>query len=125
MKMISAVRRVENPQAVGNINFQNKNTMNKIEQLPKTIIVDGIGYTLEVHITSWDRFCIQYEKMIDPGHILCAVVVEEENAPKTIEDAFKFQSFNRGIGNARTFDDAIDMLLEFITPLMEKDEYEE
>ena len=37
--------------------------MYKIEQLPKSILVDNEPYSLSLHVTAWNKFCLCYKKM--------------------------------------------------------------
>lgn len=90
--------------------------MNIIETLPRTFESDGIMYTLCMHVTAFDRLCIYYREMIpnDDGarKILCSVCVEPENEPVKIEDTIG--TFNDYVGNARTLDDAAEMLKNYV-----------
>lgn len=87
--------------------------MNKIESLPKSIEVNNETYSVEVYVTAWDNLCIAYSSVMDDSNSLCSVVVEPKNKPLRIEDTLSFP-LNNGIGNARTFDDAVDMIAEYI-----------
>jgi len=91
--------------------------MNIIETLPRTFTVNDVTYTLETHVTAWDKLCICYREMIRKTptsirEILCSVCVEPENEPRTIESTIGY--INEYIGNARTLDDAANMLKEYV-----------
>ena len=98
--------------------------MNIIETLPKTFDGNGIFYTLCMHVTAFGRLCIYYRELIphDDGSrkILCSVCVEPENEPIKIEDTIG--TFNEYVGNARTLDDAAEMLKTYIETVYIKKE---
>lgn len=91
--------------------------MNIIETLPKTFEVDNVLYTLEMHITAWDRLCIGYREAFKKEgawtrESICSVCVEPENEPRKIEDTIGY--LNEGVGNARTLDDAALILKKYV-----------
>jgi hypothetical protein len=90
--------------------------MNIIETLPKTFDSNGIPYTLCMHVTAFGKLCIYYREMIPHNDgsrkILCSVCVEPENEPVKIEDTIG--TFNDYVGNARTLDDAAEMLKTYV-----------
>ena len=86
--------------------------MNKIEMLPKTFEYGGVLYTLSMHVTVFDKLCLCYKEMLGNRAIVYSVCVEPDKNPVKIEDTIG--CFNEYIGNARTLDDAADMLLEYI-----------
>ena len=91
--------------------------MSIIETLPRTFTVNNVTYTLEMHVTAWDKLCICYREMIRKTptsitEILCSVCVEPDNDPVNIEDTI--EHFNEYIGNARTLEDAAEMLNNYV-----------
>ena len=86
----------------------------KIESLRKYIERNGMLYSPTVYITFKDRWAIKYQEVLSVGNdnILCSVVVEEENEPLEIND-----SYDR-IGNARSLDDAVDMIERYLTNVL-------
>lgn len=87
--------------------------MNKIESLPKEITILDKVYMPQVYLTGWARWCVAYVNMVNSRDKLCSVVVEPENEPVNIMDTLN-DPINRGIGNTRNIDDAIDMIVEYI-----------
>lgn len=92
--------------------------MNKIELLPKTIFTNDIHYQLRVWVTFKDRLCIGYKDIMNTDPLsksvhLFSVCVEPENEPWEITEPGSGW-LNDGIGNTRTFDDACDMILNYI-----------
>lgn len=91
--------------------------MNIIETLPKTFVFNNIIYTLGLHVTAFNRLCICYREMFKRDNqitteILCSVCVEPENEPRRIEDTIGY--FNEYIGNAKTLDNAVLMLKNYL-----------
>lgn len=82
--------------------------MNSIETLPISIERNGSIYTLDVYATAWFKLCVAYRNIILPADKYCSVVVEPDNysSKPNIENEF--------IGNARSLDDAIEMMKEYI-----------
>ena len=87
--------------------------MNKVETLVKQITVLDKVYIPHVYLTGWGRWCVAYVNIVNSRDKLCSVVVEPENNPVDIMDV-PVDSLNAGIGNARTLDDAIDMIINYI-----------
>lgn len=87
--------------------------MNKVETLVKQITVLDKFYIPYVYLTGWGRWCVAYVNITDFHDKLCSVVVEPENEPVDIMDV-PIDSMNAGIGNARTLDDAVDMIHKYI-----------
>ena len=85
---------------------------NEIEFLPKTIKIGDDWYQPRIYLTAWDKWCIAYKNIVKPSDYLCSVVVEPENEPVKIEDTVGY--LNEYIGNARTFNDAIDMIIKYV-----------
>lgn len=83
----------------------------KIENLKKVISVNNINYFPNIYLNAWGNWTIAYKSL--NKHYLCSVVIEPENKPVDIMDV-PANSLNAGIGNARTFDDAIDMIINYI-----------
>lgn len=86
--------------------------MNKIESLPKEIRLNGTMYSPHVYITAFGSWCISYRNFANTSDYLCSVCVEPDNEPRKIEDTIGY--LNEYIGNARTLDDAIDMIGEYV-----------
>ena len=86
--------------------------VNEIEFLPKRIKIGDEWYQPRIYLTAWDKWCIAYKNMCNPADHLCSVVVEPENEPVKIEDTVGY--LNEYIGNARTFNDAIDMIIKYV-----------
>ena len=91
--------------------------MNIIETLQKTFEHDGTLYTLELHVTAWNRLCIGYRDAFKKDgtytrEFICSVCVEPENEPRKIEDGVGY--LNGRVGNAKTLDDAAQMLKEYV-----------
>lgn len=87
--------------------------MNKVETLAKEITVRGKVYIPQVYLTAWAKWCVAYVNITNSRDKLCSVVVEPENKPVDIIDV-PTDSMNTGIGNARSLDDAIDMIHKYI-----------
>lgn len=85
--------------------------MNKIEALIKKIDVKRVTYVPRIYVTAWDKWCISYSNEIKPWEHLCSVVIEPDNEPIVIGTT---NSLNGEIGNAKTMDDAVDMISEYI-----------
>lgn len=91
--------------------------MNIIEKLPKTIVVNHVMFNLEVHVTAWDKLCICYREIFAKPNalfrdIIISVVVEESKGIKNITNC---------IGEAPTFDEAAQMLLDYVVKHYSKD----
>ena len=87
--------------------------MNKIEELEKKVEVNGIIYQPRLFLNGWDNWCVTYSDILNRSNHLCSVTVEPDNEPKSIEESLE-SWINSGIGNARTLDDAVDMINEYI-----------
>ena len=87
--------------------------MNKIEELEKNVKVNGITYQPRLFLNAWDNWCVTYSDILNRSNHLCSVTVEPDNEPKSIEESLK-SWINQGIGNARTLDDAVDMIKKYI-----------
>lgn len=87
--------------------------MNKIEELEKNVKVNGIIYQPRLFLNAWDNWCITYSDVLNRSNHLCSVTVEPDNEPMSIEESLK-SWINPGIGNARTLDDAVDMIKKYI-----------
>jgi len=86
--------------------------MNKVELLPKDLKINDKWYQPRLYITAWGKWCIAYKNMVDLNDHLCSVCVEPENEPRTIESTIG--CLNEYIGNAKTLDDACDMITKYI-----------
>jgi len=86
--------------------------MNKVELLPKDLKINDKWYQPRLYITAWGKWCIAYKNMVDLNDHLCSVCVEPENEPRTIESTIGY--LNEYIGNAKTLDDACDMITNYI-----------
>lgn len=87
--------------------------MNKIEILPTDVVVNENWYRPYIYVTTFGKWCITYKNVSNLREFLCSVVVEPENEPRKIEDTIGY-SLNEYIGNAKTLDDAIDMINEYV-----------
>ena len=87
--------------------------MNKIELLPKNLEFEDTIYQLRMWVTFKGYLCIGYVNPFKPlNGSLFSVCVEPENEPRKIEDTIGY--LNEYIGNAKTLDDACDMINEYI-----------
>ena len=91
--------------------------MNKVETLVKEVELNGKTYLPKVFITAFGRWCVSYRNIFDREDCLCSVCVEPENEPTKIEDTIGCD-INDGVGNARTIDDAIEMIKEYINSIL-------
>lgn len=95
------------------VKYYNRNkSKNKLESLKKQINVNNKLYSPMVFITAWGRWCISYRNIFDHKDFLCSVYVEPENKPRKIENTIRY--LTEGFGNARSIDDAIDMILKYV-----------
>lgn len=83
--------------------------MNTIEKLPKQIQIEQKIYEPRIYVTAWEKWCITYHAEHEKAF---SVVVESDREPLNIEDTEN--SLNKNIGNARTLDDAVEMILNYI-----------
>lgn len=83
----------------------------KIENLKKVVSVNNVDYYPNIYLNAWGNWTISYMSL--NRKYLCSVCVEPENEPVDIGDV-PINSINAGIGNARTPDDAIDMINNYI-----------
>lgn len=88
--------------------------MNTIETLPFEIECNDNLYGLNVHTTAWGKLCIGYYNVVSEkkSEYLCLVTIEPENEPCHIRDTK--DCYNALIGNARSMDDAVEMLKDYI-----------
>ncbi len=86
--------------------------MNLIESLVKNIEYNGKIYTPRLYLTAWDNWCVSYRNPVDIKDYICSVCVEPDNEPRNIEDTIGY--LNEYIGNARTLDDAVIMINNYI-----------
>lgn len=86
----------------------------KIENLKKDVLVNDVNYFPNIYLNAWGNWTIAYISL--NRKYLCSVCVEPDNEPVNIEDTLNC-AINSGIGNARTFDDAIDMINNYIKTL--------
>ena len=90
--------------------------MNKVETLVKQVELNGKTYAPRVYVTAFDNWCVAYTNIFDKKDDLCSVCVEPENEPTKIEDTVDCW-LNEYIGNARTLDDAVEMIKEYINSI--------
>ena len=83
----------------------------KIENLKKVISVNNVDYYPNIYLNAWGNWTIAYKSL--NKDYLCSVCVEPDNESVNIEDTLNC-AINSGVGNARTFDDAIDMINNYI-----------
>lgn len=86
----------------------------KMDKLKKVVTANDVAYYPNIYLNAWGNWTIAYISL--SRKYLCSVCVEPDNEPVTIEDTLNC-SLNSGIGNARTFDDAIDMINNYIKTL--------
>lgn len=86
--------------------------MNKIELLQKDIKINDKWYEPHIYLTAWNNWCVSYRNINNHKDYLCSVCVEPEKEPIKIEDTIG--CLNEYIGNAKTFDDAIDMITNYL-----------
>lgn len=84
--------------------------MNAIENLPKVIVIEKKFFEPRIYITAWEKWCISYQNLAERKKAFSVVV--EDREPLNIEDTEN--SLNTNIGNARTLDDAVEMILNYI-----------
>lgn len=91
---------------------------NLINKLPKIVINTKNNHLLEpvIYLTAWGKWCISYQDILeyDDTNIKFnefSVVIEPDNELVRIEDTIG--SFNEYVGNAPTFNDAIDMIVDY------------
>lgn len=87
--------------------------MNKIELLPFGFSYGDEYYTLSIYGNFMDCLTITYHKLKNKSDSLFSVCVEKDEKPKHIRDTKG--CFNEFIGNTQTFDDAVDMVLDYLT----------
>ena len=87
--------------------------INEIEFLPKNIKIGDKMYQPKIYLTAWNKWCIAYINIIKTSEHLCSVVIEPENDPIKIEDTIGCY-LNEYVGNAKTFGDAVTMLIEYL-----------
>lgn len=90
--------------------------MNKVETLIKEVELNDKTYAPRLYITAFGRWCVAYTNIFDKKDNLCSVCVEPENIPLRIEDTIDY-ALNSYVGNARTLDDAIEMINGYIEKL--------
>lgn len=83
----------------------------KIDKLKKVVSVNNIDYYPNIYLNAWNNWTIAYKSL--GKEYLCSVCVEPDNEPVDIADTLNC-AINSGIGNARTFDDAIEMIVNYI-----------
>lgn len=86
----------------------------KIEKLKKTVVVNDVSYFPNIYLNAWGNWTIAYKSL--NKNYLCSVCIEPDNEPVNIADTLNC-AINSGIGNARTFDDAVDMINNYIKTL--------
>lgn len=91
---------------------------NLLAKLPRLIISRKNHHLLEpvIYITAWGKWCIAYQDILeyDDTHIKFkefSVIIEPDRDPVRIEDTIG--CMNEYIGNAPTFNEAIDMIVDY------------
>ena len=90
---------------------------NLLNKLPQLIENRDNNHLLEptIYLTAWGKWCITYREFIDYDTTKTrnefSVVIEPDNEPVRIEDTIG--SINEYVGNAPTFNDAIDMIVDY------------
>lgn len=87
--------------------------MNRVETLVKDIRINDKHYCPSIYLTAYGNWCVSYCNVSDLKDYLCSVCVEPDNKPRNIEDTIGY--LNEYIGNARTLNDAIDMINKYIS----------
>ena len=98
----------------------NKSMDNLIAKLPRLIVSRKINHHLlepVIYITAWGKWCIAYQDILEyeDSNIKFkefSVVIEPDRDPVRIEDTIG--CMNEHIGNAPTFNEAIDMIVDYI-----------
>ena len=87
--------------------------MYKIEQLPKSILVDNEPYSLSLHVTVWNKLCLCYKKMFPSKDIsdsfkstIFSQVVESDMTAKP-----EFSECIYDIVDVPNFNEAVDMMI--------------
>jgi len=93
------------------------NKMNKIETLPKSLVINKTPYEPKIYITAWDKWCIGYFNQIRNDGPIFSVTVDPDQKPLEIMET-RDNIINNLIGNAKSTDDAVDMIINYI-----KEEY--
>ena len=94
---------------------QNLEKMNKIETLPKFIVVkndkkDEKLYELRMHITAWGKICLCYSNMFSHEMNILSQVVEP-----CMTTNVEFSECINDIVDTPDFDSAVDMLKKRVT----------
>lgn len=87
--------------------------MYKIEQLPKSILVNNEPYSLSLHVTAWNKLCLCYKKMFPSKDIsnsfnliIFSQVVESDMTAKP-----EFSECIYDIVDVPNFNEAVDMMI--------------
>lgn len=95
--------------------------INNLELLPKIVEYNGSDYSLEVHVTAFNRLCVAYQKLYpskngERPRILSYTVEPErdEYIPK-ISAKSETSELNEHIGNCKTLDKCIDNIRNAIS----------
>lgn len=92
--------------------------MNKIETLPLSVEHEEKHYVCKIFGNIFGNWCISYVEFLNENNYICSVCVEPENEPKDIQSV-PSGCFNGRIGNARTLDDAADMILDYLKNVLQ------
>ena len=87
--------------------------MNSIEKLPVFVNCNGDSYMMKIYHNAWGNLTISYISIKNNEDYLCSVCVEPKNKEVKLEDTEKY-SFNARIGNTKTVDRAVDLILGYI-----------
>ena len=103
---------------ITNFKFKYNNMDNLLNKLPQLIENRDNNHLLEpvIYLTAWGKWCIAYREFMgydtSKPHKEFSVVIEPNNEPVRIEDTIG-SIINEYVGNAPTFNDAIDMIIDY------------
>ena len=84
---------------------------NLLAKLPRLIVSRKINHHLlepVIYITAWGKWCIAYQDIHEKEF---SVVIEPDRDPIRIEDTIG--CMNEYVGNAPTFNEAVDMIVDY------------
>lgn len=87
--------------------------MNIIEKLPLFISFYDALYQLRIYPNAWGNLTITYGKIDNMIDHLFSVCVEKDHPIRRIEDTID-TCFNDHIGNAPSFDEAAQLILDYL-----------
>jgi hypothetical protein len=84
--------------------------MGFLNKIKKVIEVNDKSYYPYIYLNAWNNWTIAYKSL--NNEYFCSVCVEPDNEPVYIEDTIGC-AINSGCGNAKTPEDAIDMINKY------------